>query len=421
MAQPGSTSAKACDLVEKNLVSFYNKGDKGELVFIGTGFIVQVDKDRYLVTAHHVYQDAFLVGRPHDSSSLVDYMAEVEKGNFSPFISIRYDYVMLKIAPSLHSRFGAGFKHMVPRYSYSEIFVPAILNDGRTLSYKGRSFTYYEKVHSPKPLRHTATTYKGCSGGPVLVYGNGKYQVIGIHLGADDLVGHNFGVYFGLVHMSDDVENIERLSDKFFESAVPKDRRGKVYYASDEEAAELRSDDEPIMGDEWYDIYPDSRQQTFIAVRKGKGGKKTQRRFSDQENYESTRAKVVPTEPTEQPKTAKKAKKATEPTLQQTVKRLVVESTVDKAEPQPVKKEPLKDQAAGATTISPKTSGNTKEDKVLISLAEQLFSGAVTPHQFRSLLAGLISASARVEESTKTLNLSQAAKSPKKQRKSLRK
>jgi len=280
MALPNSSYSEGPTCVSQNLVSFI-KDSGGQKDIVGTGFILRADKSRWIVTAEHVYRNSNIIARWGTTKYFNVYTLE-EEGKLKPYINTTHDYVMLEMDDKLHSMFGGGLEHIVPKPKYEEIFVPHAFSDRVVLS-KGNSFTRPRAIGGP--LRHTATTFEGCSGSPMLVKLHNGFSVFGIHLGADVRQTENYGCYFGLVSVINEDLKAAKFQNAFStsqESAQPNSMRGKKRHFSDEDEdsfEEIYPDFDEVFGDANYDYYNDGSADAWIVRPRRKRG--TKRSSSD--------------------------------------------------------------------------------------------------------------------------------------------
>lgn len=371
MALANSAFCNCPNSTSNQLVTFI-KEDNGVKAPIGTGFVLRADKSRWIVTAEHVWRRANMISRWGSTKAYNLYELE-SSGKIKPYVNTSNDYVMLEMVPELHSAFGGGLEHIVPKVKYEEIYVPHAYSDRVVLS-KGNSYTRL-KV-SGGSLRHTASTIEGCSGAPLLVKLHNDYRVFGLHLGADPRLNENYGCYFGLVSLAEDSFRAERFSKAFTtqESAQPNSQRGNKRYYSDEEEnwEELYDEYDQVFGDENNDYYSDGRSDVFI-VRRRRGKKHGFSRL-----YEESGPLDLAQRPLSFPSVPVKTTVTPTP-VQTKLPPHPANSKLVSAKSEVGPTQPLKDQAESANTISSQTSGNTPKVPASTSPQEKPSTGTPSP------------------------------------------
>jgi hypothetical protein len=362
MSMPNSSYSRSPSCVSQNLVSFI-KDSGGNKDLIGTGFILKADKTRWIVTAEHVFRNSNCIVRWGGSSKPSNIYTLEEEGLLKPYVNTTHDYVMLEMDGKLHSMFGGGLEHIVPKPKYEEVFVPHAFSDRVILS-KGNSYT--RPKANGGPLRHTASTFEGCSGAPMLVKLHNAYSVFGIHLGADVRQTENYGCYFGLVSLVNDDLIAAKYQNAFStnqESAQPNSMRGKKRHFSDDEEEsfeELYPDYEAIFGDARYDYYNSGDTDSWLVRPRRRRGTKRISSDLDQEAKLKANAQRVLASHKSQPYVAPKS------------------APVPKTPPVS-KPASLKDRAESVTTISSLTSGPTPNSPTVSTVHQEKQSTGL-PH-----------------------------------------
>lgn len=393
MAQTGSVAHKADGSVTKNLLVFYNRvGDVN--TFIGTGFVFTTGQERWIVTAHHVFQSSNSMSRAGEKV-VHNFEKMINDKKLVLYANLNHDYVMLKMMPELYSLFGGGFVHIVPKRRYADIRVPYL--GTQVVLYSGKSYTAAAKP-GYGTLRHTATTEAGCSGSPCLIFDKGMWKVFGIHLGFDPITEANYGTYFGLIKTAR--EETDTLASQFTESAMAMTQSGRMQRHSYEDWARDFSDRSyEDFEDEFNRYYFDSEDDDLIHKVSKTRGKKSgfvpwnqvppeiRRHYEDEEDYletnygndyadsntyyrEKTRPLFAPAPASAPavaaaPRKAKKEKKK-KPVSESTLSSVQAAVSTSPKEPEKV----LKELAPSASTISSKTSGPANKNTAATSPRE---------------------------------------------------